>query len=118
MTSRPAQALAPRVETFPWLIGGSLVRSDAERRVVVDPASLEPVGEAPLASTSDVDRAVEAAHAAYAAWSLDGPRRRDVLHEMATAVVDEREALSRLLTREQGKPVSEAVREIEALVMT
>ena len=117
LISGRAQALAPPVETFPWLIDGRLDGLDAERHLVEDPALLEPVGEAPLASASIVDRAVQAAHAAFESWSADAGRRRATLHHAADAVVAEREGLAVLLTREQGKPLPEARREFDRLAL-
>lgn len=75
---------------------------------VYDPATLEPVGEAPQHTAADVDERVRAARAALGGWAADEPARRAALRACAEAIRAESAALGELMSREQGKPRREA----------
>lgn len=80
---------------------------------VVDPASGEPFTEVSSSSAADVSEAVRAAHLAQRSWSgVDPDGRAAVLQAAARVLADTAGELAALLTREQGKPVAEAVAEI------
>lgn len=80
---------------------------------VEDPATGERFGRIPLASPDDVNRAVEAADKAFAAWSALSPAQRAAYLHKAADLVRERETeIATLLTREQGKPLNEALGEV------
>jgi malonate-semialdehyde dehydrogenase (acetylating) / methylmalonate-semialdehyde dehydrogenase len=54
------------MELLENFVGGNRVAVEAEEKLEVpDPATGELLGEVPLSSTSDVDRAVGAAHEAF-----------------------------------------------------
>lgn len=78
---------------------------------VYDPATLEAVGEAPDMTTADVAAAVQRAQAASSAWAADREVRRAALRACAQAVRADVARLGALLSREQGKPVKEAMGE-------
>jgi acyl-CoA reductase-like NAD-dependent aldehyde dehydrogenase len=71
------------------------------------------VGVVPLATIATIDRAVDAAHRAFPAWAADVGARQATMGAMAAAIDGDRETLAALLTREQGKPLPEARREID-----
>ncbi|WP_262107506.1 aldehyde dehydrogenase family protein [Arthrobacter sp. Marseille-P9274] len=76
-------------------------------RTIFDPATGEAVGEAPVHGVEDLDRAVEAAAAAQPGWAALGHDARSAaLAQAADAVDRSAEELSRLLSREQGKPLN------------
>jgi acyl-CoA reductase-like NAD-dependent aldehyde dehydrogenase len=82
---------------------------------VLNPATGEVVGHAPAATARDVDRAVEAAARAFAGWAATPPPRRGrALRRAADLVRQRRDDLARLLTMEQGKPIKEALGEVDA----
>jgi acyl-CoA reductase-like NAD-dependent aldehyde dehydrogenase len=117
MTVQPgtpeAQALEVYAEPLPWLIDGRLGSASPRDAIdVLDPASGDLVGRAPVARDVDVDAAVEAAGRAFPGWAADGAERRRRMHAAADTVDAHAEELASLLTREQGKPLSEARREI------
>ena len=71
------------------------------------------VEEAPLGDADDVRSAVEAADEAFADWSSRSPRERGKILFFAAEEVRRRNAeLGALLTTEQGKPIREAVDEV------
>jgi acyl-CoA reductase-like NAD-dependent aldehyde dehydrogenase len=94
------------------LIGGQLVRG-TERFAVLNPATEQPVGDAPDATQADLDAAIAAARAAFPGWAAtDIAARRDVLNRMAQVIMANADMLKRLLTAEQGKPHADAEAEV------
>ncbi|WP_292365022.1 MULTISPECIES: aldehyde dehydrogenase family protein [unclassified Methanoculleus] len=80
---------------------------------VHNPATGDVVGEAPLGGEDDVRSAIEAAGEAFADWAAKNPRdRAKVLFFAAEEVRRRNTDLAALLTAEQGKPIREAVDEI------
>ena len=80
---------------------------------VKNPATGEPVDRVPRGGKDDIAAAVEAADAAFGAWSERTMRDRGLLLARAAELVRrDHKALAGLLTREQGKPIREATDEI------
>jgi phenylacetaldehyde dehydrogenase len=78
-----------------------------ELREILDPATGELIGRAPVHRADDLDRAVAAAAAAQPAWAALGHERRsELLLAAADAIDANAEALAQLLSREQGKPLN------------
>ena len=77
-------------EPFRQLIGGSWTEGGAGAYPVVNPATEEVVAEAPESSPEDVRAAVEAAAAAFPAWSRTAPEERARLLRAAGARLRER----------------------------
>jgi len=70
------------------------------------------VARTPEAGQSEVDAAVAAAKTAFPAWSEASPEvRADVLDKAGTLVMERREHLGRLLSREEGKTLPEGIGE-------
>ena len=90
---------------FEMTIGGRGVSANAYDPVV-NPATLDVVGWAPLATEATLDLAVEAAQSAFETWSKTSDEERAAAC-MAVAKVfeDNLPELSRLITQEQGKPL-------------
>jgi acyl-CoA reductase-like NAD-dependent aldehyde dehydrogenase len=81
---------------------------------VVDPATGQPIGVTALATDRDVDLAVEAAQKARRSWADFGAdRRAALLHRAADLIGERTDAIARILTLEQGKPLPDARKEIE-----
>ena len=88
----------------------------AERTAVAvtDPATGEMIGLVPAISAADARGAVDAAAAAFPGWSALLPQARSsVLRKWFELVIAARDDLAVIMTREQGKPLSEARGEIE-----
>lgn len=84
-----------------------------ETAVIRDPATGTTVGTSAIASAADVDLAVTAARRAFPIWSALHPdQRARILHRAADLIADRIDAISDLLTREQGKPVADSKKEI------
>ncbi|HEY3489094.1 MAG TPA: aldehyde dehydrogenase family protein [Candidatus Deferrimicrobiaceae bacterium] len=75
----------------------------------IDPATGEVVGTFPRSGPADVQKAVAAARAAFPAWKrTPAPARGEILLRAEAMLRAEKEALSRLMTREMGKVLKEA----------
>src|SRR5262245_25112562 len=98
---------------FRLLINGQLVEG-AGTLEVINPATGRILTAAPRADQARVDQAVAAAKTAFPAWSATPLRQRAaLLAKLADALEAEQGALARLLTREQGKPLPQALWEID-----
>lgn len=87
--------------------------ASGERLAIKDPATGEQVGTSAIASHADVDRAVAAAERALVGWSrMHADERALLLHRAADLIRERVDAIAELLTREQGKPVPDAKKEI------
>ncbi|WP_298746244.1 aldehyde dehydrogenase family protein [uncultured Serinicoccus sp.] len=76
-------------------------------RAIHDPATGDLIGHTAECTAEDLDRAVAAARAAQPAWAARGYEgRRERLMRAAELVEENSEALARLLSREQGKPLN------------
>ena len=80
---------------------------------VVNPATGDTIGELPSASADDLDRALDAAGRAFPIWR-DTPvaERAAILHRAADLMRERAEAIGRLMTAEQGKPLAQATGEV------
>lgn len=96
-------------------IGGQWVNAASRRTFSVhNPATGEELAQVPDAGAQDAARAVEAAHRAFPHWStLAAPERAQFLFKARDLMLERKEALGRVLTMEQGKPLKEARGEIE-----
>ncbi|MEV8249946.1 aldehyde dehydrogenase family protein [Microbacterium sp. NPDC076768] len=78
-----------------------------EGREVVDAATREPIGRAPVHTVEELDAAVARAKAAQPGWDALGHAERSALMmRVADAIDANAEPLARLLSREQGKPLN------------
>lgn len=81
---------------------------------VVDPATGQPMGELPSATPADLDRALQSAAAAWPGWSTTpAVERGRILRRAAELMRGRRDRIARLLTREEGKPLAEALVEVD-----
>ncbi|HEX9504534.1 MAG TPA: NAD-dependent succinate-semialdehyde dehydrogenase, partial [Acidimicrobiia bacterium] len=79
----------------------------------VNPANGEIVGTAADGGVADVTAAVDAAAAAFGAWSTRTAYERSAyLYQAYQLVLERREALAKLMTEEQGKPIRMARAEV------
>ena len=96
-------------------VGGRWTAGEANATFpVADPATGKPIGYVAALTAAQARAATDAAAAAFPAWSTLLPQDRSVLLRRWFGLITEaREDLARLMTREQGKPVSEARGEID-----
>src|SRR5260370_9468601 len=98
-----------------WIDGGWAPSTGGQPpRRIENPAMLELVGEVAEAGVDDVRRACAAAAAAQRHWRrVPAIERGKLLHETAGLMRADRAELSKLLTREGGKPRIENLDEVE-----
>ena len=95
-------------------IGGAWRAAKSGRRLEIhDLATGERVGSTALADATDVDLAVAAAKRALPGWAeMHADARASILHRAADLIVERIATIADLLTREQGKPIPDAEKEI------
>lgn len=87
--------------------------SDQKTIDVTNPFSGEVIGSIPSLTKQDVEDAVAASHEAQAKWAAMTPQERAViLHKWADLIDANKEDLARIMTAEQGKPLTESRGEI------
>ena len=102
------------------LIGGEWVNSRNGNSIeVLNPATGETVDTAPRATAEDAREAIDAAHAAFLVWSeWPQAKRADVLRRSVELFRMHEKELATVLTKEQGKPIREAILEIRRFAHT
>ncbi|KAL7934741.1 Aldehyde/histidinol dehydrogenase [Trichoderma chlorosporum] len=98
-------------ESFYNVIDGKL-EATPDTRHGINPATLEKLPPVPVSSQKDVDRAVDAAKRAAAGWAATPiEERKQKLAQYADAVTALADQFGKMLTAEQGKPLSLAIGE-------
>ena len=84
-----------------------------KRFAVTDPYDGAPIADVTDADEAMVDSAVGAAERAFAAWSRrPAPERGKLLGDLAARMLADERRLAELCTRENGKPIKEALAEV------
>jgi succinate-semialdehyde dehydrogenase / glutarate-semialdehyde dehydrogenase len=96
-------------------IAGRWCEAAEGRRYAVDnPATGEVFAQVPDSGPADATAATDAASAAFPAWRALAPRERArLLRRWHALLLEHREDLARLMSREQGKPLAEARGEVD-----
>lgn len=104
------------MEEAHMLIDGEWVEAQGgETFEVINPATSEVIAHVPKGGPPDAQRALEAADRAFKEWSILPPiKRATILRQAAQLARERREELGRVVTMEQGKPLKEAIGEINA----
>ena len=100
------------------LIDGEWLDSQGRQYIdVINPATEEIFARVPQATASETDRALMAAERSFPAWSGLSPFvRAEYLWRASDILAQRKEKLGRLMTQEQGKPLNEAVGEVDKAV--
>ena len=86
-----------------------------ESFAVLNPATEQLIAQCPEADPEQINLAVSSAHKAFETWRQTSiEQRRELLYSAAKIILAHREELASLLTQEQGKPLSNALEEIES----
>jgi len=92
-----------------WCQGGT-----GRTAPIVNPATEKVIGEVPLATTADLDRALDAATEGFRTWrNTPIAKRSAILHTAADLITERAPDIGRIMAQEQGKPFREGT--IEAL---
>jgi 1-pyrroline dehydrogenase len=103
-----------RVKTYQQLIDGSFVdAASGETSEVINPANDQPIANVPRSAAEDVDRAVNAAAAAFETYRKTTPQDRSLmLLKVADLLESRADELGRLESANAGKPVGAAIDEM------
>jgi malonate-semialdehyde dehydrogenase (acetylating) / methylmalonate-semialdehyde dehydrogenase len=95
-------------------INGEFVPPILEEYMAVhDPSNGKEIARVCVSSSSDVDKAVEAAKAAYSTWStLTMKSRAAILLKFHALVVEHAQELANLIVSENGKNLTEALADV------
>ena len=109
-------AKTTKTTTYRNFVGGEWVASESSKTTPnLNPADTRDVlGQMPLSGADETRRAVDAAKAAFPAWrDTPAPVRGSILFRAQAILDKEKEELARLVSREEGKTVKEALGEIQ-----
>jgi malonate-semialdehyde dehydrogenase (acetylating) / methylmalonate-semialdehyde dehydrogenase len=96
-----------------WIAGAAYAGQSGRTGAVYNPATGEQSGAVDFASAEEIDRAVQAAKAAFPAWrALSLARRAEVFFRIRELVHERREEIAKFLTAEHGKVLSDAMGEV------
>ena len=96
------------------VIGSETVGAEHRETLPVhDPATGETIGRVPIATDDDLRRALESTARGFARWRATSAYDRHAILRDAAALMRARaDAIARVMTREQGKPLGEARLEV------
>ncbi len=97
-----------------WINGKEVAGKCSRKGAVFNPATGEQTGEITLATTAEMDVAVQAARAAFPGWANTTPLRRSRILNKFLGIIDARaKELAALITAEHGKVLSDALGEVQ-----
>jgi len=101
-------------ENLALYIDGEFVADGRKSQDVVNPATGEVIGKLPHASREDLDRAIASAERAFAEWRRTSPLERSrILRKVGELARERAQEIGRNMTLDQGKPLAEAVAEVQ-----
>lgn len=107
--------LGQKYQIYPMYLDGKWVGQDYETLTeVVNPATKEVIGAVPTGGAFEAEQAVNAAHKAFKTWSKKTAEERYQLLMKWYQLIDENKLeIAKIMTMEQGKPLKEAVGEVQ-----
>ncbi|KFE42101.1 CoA-acylating methylmalonate-semialdehyde dehydrogenase [Staphylococcus agnetis] len=103
------------VEVLKNYIGGQWVASQATETIdVVNPATKELIAKVPVSTREELDHAAEVAHQAFESWKeVAVPKRARILFKFQQLLLENKDALAAIITKENGKNTTEALGEVQ-----
>jgi len=107
--------IAVKKKTLTNFINGQWVKSTTDKyEEVPNPATGEILAEVPISTLEDLNKAVEAAKTAFAKWKkVAVPQRSRILFKYQQLLIENWEALAKIITIENGKNYAEAYGEVQ-----
>ena len=95
-------------------IGGEWIGTEGrDTAAVVNPATETELGRVPLATASDLDRALAIAQSSFEVWRRTVPdQRAKILKRAADLILERAPHIAAQMTLEEGKPLGEALDEV------
>jgi malonate-semialdehyde dehydrogenase (acetylating)/methylmalonate-semialdehyde dehydrogenase len=99
-------------------INGEWCASTARDRLpIINPATLEPLGDVPLSTAEEVDQATQAAQTAFQAWRrVPANERIRYLFKLRELLEQDYDAIARTITQECGKTLAESKGELRRAI--
>lgn len=89
----------------------------AETFVVKNPATGEAVQEVKIDTAEEVNQKLEKGHAAFKEWSqVNAHKRSQLLFKWADKIMENKESIAEVMTKENGKPLKESLGEVDYAV--
>lgn len=103
------------VEVLKNYIGGQWVASQATETIdVVNPATKELIAKVPVSTRDELDHAAEVAYQAFESWKeVAVPKRARILFKFQQLLLENKDALAAIITKENGKNTTEALGEVQ-----
>ncbi|MEY2755911.1 MAG: methylmalonate-semialdehyde dehydrogenase [Actinomycetota bacterium] len=96
-----------------WIDGKVVESTSGRSGVVFDPATGQQQASVDFASVAEVDQAIAVAKAAFPAWRATSlSRRAEIMFRMRELVDANRKEIARLISKEHGKVLSDALGEV------
>jgi malonate-semialdehyde dehydrogenase (acetylating)/methylmalonate-semialdehyde dehydrogenase len=96
-----------------WIDGELVASTSGRSGVVTNPATGEVIAEVGFATGAEVDRAVASARAAAHGWRSSAvSRRTEILFRFHQLLVQNKQELASIISRENGKTMADAVGEV------
>ena len=110
----------PMIKGYNIINGQLTLASDGETFASTNPAILaDTLGEFPLSTKADVNAALDAAHAAFPGWAATpAPTRGQIIGNMGRLLMEHKDAIVALETREIGKTLKEAAGSVQEAIDT
>lgn len=101
------------IQDYQLYIDGNWTGKELEQIDVVNPATNEVIATVPKGGAEEAKQAVDAAHKALKEWSKKTAEERSgYLYKWYQLIDEEKEAIGKVMTEEQGKPLNEAIGEV------
>ena len=106
------------MKSYKNFVNGKMVAPlEGQEETIISPVNEQPLGTVPKGTEKDVDRAVDAASAAFVKWQDSTPGERSLmLLKLADRIEQNAEELAMLESENVGKPIGLARSEIPFVV--
>ncbi|MFI8685034.1 NAD-dependent succinate-semialdehyde dehydrogenase [Rossellomorea sp. NPDC077527] len=102
------------MQHYNLIINGEQTGTDLDKKEVINPATSEVVATIPNGGKKEATQAADAAFTAFKDWSqYSAYERSELLRKWYDLINENKEDLARTMTIEQGKPLKEALGEIQ-----
>jgi malonate-semialdehyde dehydrogenase (acetylating) / methylmalonate-semialdehyde dehydrogenase len=96
-----------------WIDGKCVAGESGRSGPVYNPATGRQTGEVDFATEAEVDKAVQAAKAAFESWrTMSLAKRAELFFRIRELLHERREEVAKILTQEHGKVLSDAIGEV------
>ncbi len=104
-----------KYQIYPMYLDGKWIGNDYEVFTeVINPATNEVLGAVPTGGAYEAEQAVDAAHQAFKTWSKKtADERYQLLMKWNQLINENKYEIARIMTMEQGKPLKEALGEVQ-----